>query len=139
MRVQVFRCLVHIFIAVWFQRTTEIIAVDYNRCREALGGSKVKRTSYGGNGICTILTGTDTHMQWSNGTGTTLTGTSTLRLLEYQCTFGTDTSLTGTSTNMRSLQDLSGISILVQGHARLLITTLRSLMRIVFKPTLGQN
>ena len=51
--------------------------------------------------------------------------------------FGTSTTLTGTSTNMRSLQDLSGISILVHGNARLLITTLRSLMRIVFKPALG--
>ena len=40
---------------------------------------------------------------------------------------------------MRFLQDLSEISILVQGHARLSITTSRSLMRIVFKPTLGQN
>ena len=34
---------------------------------------------------------------------------------------------------------LSRISILVQGHARLSTTTSRSLMRIVFKPTLGQS
>ena len=60
-------------------------------------------------------------------------------LLEYQWTFGTGTTLTGTGTSMRSLQDLSKISILGQGHARLLIPTLRSLMWIVFKPTLGQN
>ena len=50
--------------------------------------------------------------------------------------FGTGTTLTGTGTNMRSLQDLRGISILVQGYARILIPTLRSLM---WKPTLGQN
>ena len=54
-------------------------------------------------------------------------------------TFGTGTTLTGIGTNMRSLQDLSGIPILVQGHACLLIPTSRSLMRIVFEPTLGQN
>ena len=53
--------------------------------------------------------------------------------------FGTGITLTGTGTNMQSLLDLSGISILVQGHARLSIPILRSLMRIVFKPTLGQN
>ena len=40
---------------------------------------------------------------------------------------------------MRSLHELSGISILVQGYARLSIPTSRSLRRIVFKPTLGQN
>ena len=55
--------------------------------------------------------------------------------LEYQCIFGTDTTLTGTSINMRSLQDVSEISILVQGHAHLSISTSRSLMRILFKPT----
>ena len=59
--------------------------------------------------------------------------------MENQCTFGTDTTLTCIGTNMQSLQELSGISILVQGHARLSIPTSRSLMRIVFKPTLGQN
>ena len=99
----------------------------------------MKRTSCGGSGTGTTFTGTDTHMQWSNGTGTKYSGTGTPSLLEHQCTFGTGTTLTGTGTNMRSLQDLSGISILVQGQARLSITTLRSLMRIVFKPTLGQN
>ena len=77
--------------------------------------------------------------QWSGGTGTKYSGTGTQRLLEYQWTFGTSTTLTGTGTNMRSLQDLRGISILVQGHACLSIPTSRSLMRIVFKPTLGQN
>ena len=56
-------------------------------------------------------------------------------LLENQWTFGTDTTLTSIGTNMRSLQDLRGISILEQGHARLLIPTLRSLMWVVFKPT----
>ena len=61
--------------------------------------------------------------QWSFGTGTTLAGTGT--------------TLVGIGTNMRSLQYLRGILILVQGHARLLIPTLRSLMWIVFKPTLG--
>ena len=99
----------------------------------------MKRSSCGGSGTDTTLTGTGTHMQWSNGTGTKYSGTDTLRLLEYQCTFGIGTTLTGTSANKRSLQELSGISILVQGHARLSITTLRSIMRIVFKPTLGQN
>ena len=95
----------------------------------------MKRSSCGGNGTVTTLTGTGTHMQWSNGTGTKYSGTCTPRLLEYQCTFGTGTTLTGTSTNMRSLKDLSGISILMQGYARLSIITSRSLMRIVFKPT----
>ena len=90
----------------------------------------MKRGSCGGSGTGTTLTSTGTHMQWSNGTSTKDSGTGTLRLLEYQC---------GTYTNMRSLQDLSGISILVQGYARLSITTSRSLMRIVFKPTLGQS
>ena len=99
----------------------------------------MKRGSCGGSGISTTLTGTGTHMQWSSGTGTKDSGTSTPRLLEYQCTFGTGTTLTSTDTNMRTLQDLSGILILVQGHARLSIPTLRSLMRIVFKPTLGQS
>ena len=56
--------------------------------------------------------------------------------MKYKWTFGTGT---GTGTNMRSLQDLSGISIFVQGHARLSIPTSRSLMRSVFKPTLGHN
>ena len=64
-------------------------------------------------------------------------GIGTQVMLEYQWTFGTSTTLTGTDTNMRSLQNLSAISILVQGHARLLSPTLRSLMWIVFKPTLG--
>ena len=64
-------------------------------------------------------------------------GTGTQVLLEYQWTFGTGTTLTGTGTNMQSLQNLSGISILVQGHAHILIPTSRSLMWIVFKPTLG--
>ena len=99
----------------------------------------MKRSNYGGSGTSTTLTGIGTHMQWSNGTGTKYSGTSTPRLLEYQCTFYTGTTLTGTGTNMRSLQNLSEISILVQGHARLSITTSRSLMRIVFKPTLGHN
>ena len=101
----------------------------------------MKRTRCGGSDTGTTLTGTGTHMQWSNGIGTKYSGNGTPRLLEYQCTFGTGTTITGTSTstNMRSLHDFSGISILVQGHARLLITTSRSLMRIVFKPTLGQN
>ena len=99
----------------------------------------MKRGSCGGSGTATKLTGTGTHMQWSNGTGTKNSGTGTPRLLEYQCTFGTSTTLTGTGTNMRSVQDLSGISILVQGHARLSIPTLRSLMRIIFKPTLGHS
>ena len=71
-------------------------------------------------------------MQWNSDTGTKDSGTGTPRLLKYQCTFGT-------GTNMRSLQDLSGILILVQGYARLLIHTSRSLMRIVFKPSLGKN
>ena len=53
--------------------------------------------------------------------------------MEYQWTFGTGTTLNGTDTNTQSLPNLSGISILVQGHARLSITTSRSLMRIVFK------
>ena len=77
--------------------------------------------------------------QWSSGTGTKYSGTGTQRLLEYQWTFDIDATLIGTGTNMRYLQDLSGISILVQGHSRLLIPTSRSLMRIVFKATLGQN
>ena len=59
--------------------------------------------------------------------------------MEYQYTLGTSTTLTGTGTNMQSLRDLSRISILVQGHARLSTTILRSLMRIVFKPTGGQR
>ena len=59
--------------------------------------------------------------------------------MEYQYTFGTSTTLTGTGTNMQSLQDLSRISILVQGHARLSTTTSRSLMRIVFKDIGGQS
>ena len=99
----------------------------------------MKRGSYGGNGTGTTLTSTGTHMQWSSGTDTKDSGTSTPRLLEYQCTFGTDTTLTGTDTNMRSLQDLSRISNLVQGHAHLLIPTLRALMRILFNPTLRQS
>ena len=74
-----------------------------------------------------------------SGTGTKYSGTGTQRLLEYQCTFGTGTTLTGTGTNMRSLKDLSGISLLVLGHARLSIPTSRSIMRIIFKPTLGKN
>ena len=48
------------------------------------------------------------------------------------------TTLNGTDTNTQSLQNLNGISILVQGHARLSITTSRSLMRIVFKPLEGR-
>ena len=76
----------------------------------------MKRGSCGGSGTGTTLTVTGTHMQWSSGTGTKDSGTGTPRLLEYQCTFGT-------GTNMRSLQDLSEISILVQGHACLSITT----------------
>ena len=95
----------------------------------------MKRSSYGGSGTDTTLTGTGTHMQWSNGISTKYSGTGTPRLLEYQCTFGTGTTIIGTGTNMRSLQNLSRISIFVQGHARLSITTSRSLMRIVFKPT----
>ena len=98
----------------------------------------MKRGSSGSSGIGTTLTDTDTHMQWSSSTGTKDSGTGTPRLLEYQCIFGTDTTLTSTGTNMRSLQDLSRISIVVQGHARLSITTLRSLRRIVFKPILGK-
>ena len=76
---------------------------------------------------------------WSSGTGNKYSGTDTQRLLECQWTFGTSTTLTGTDTNIQSLLDLSGISILVQGHASLSISTSRSLMRIVFKPTLGQD
>ena len=64
-------------------------------------------------------------------------GIGTKVLLEDQWSFSTGTTLAGTGTNMRSLQGLRGISILVQGHVRLLIPTLRSLMWIVFKPTLG--
>ena len=79
----------------------------------------MKRGSCGGSGIGTTLTGTGTHMQWSSGTGTKDSGTGTPRLLEYQCTFGICTTLIGTGTNMRSLQDLSEISILVQGYTRL--------------------
>ena len=82
--------------------------------------------------------------KWSSGTDTKYSGTGTQKLLEYQWTFGTGTTLTGTGTtltgtgtNIQSLKDLSGISILVQGHTRLSIPTSRSLMRIVFKPTLG--
>ena len=86
-----------------------------------------------------VLVPTCNEEQWSSGTGTKYSGTGTQRLLECQCTFGTGTTLTGTGTNMQYLQDLSGISILVQGLARLLTLTSRSLMRIVFKPTLGQN
>ena len=99
----------------------------------------MKRGSCGGSGTGTTLTGTGTHMQWSSGTDTKDSGTGTPRLLEYQCTFGTGTILTGTSTNMRTLQDLNRISILVQGHALLSIPTSGSLMRIVFKTTLGQS
>ena len=66
-------------------------------------------------------------------------GSGTLVLLENKWTSGTNTTLTGTGTNMRSLHDLRGISILVQGHSRLLIPTSRSLMWIVFKPTLGKD
>ena len=62
-------------------------------------------------------------------------GTDTQVLLENQWTFGTGTTLTGTGTNMQSLQNLRGILILVQGKARLLIPTSRSLMWVVFKPT----
>ena len=62
-------------------------------------------------------------------------GTDTQVLLENQWTFGTGTTLTGTGTNMQSLQNLRGILILVQGQARLLIPTSRSLMWVVFKPT----
>ena len=76
---------------------------------------------------------------WCSGTGTKCSGIGTQRLLEYLWTVGTGTTLIGTGTNMRSLQDLSGISILVQGHACLSIPTSRSLMRIVFKPTLVHN
>ena len=61
------------------------------------------------------------------------------KAVEYQYTFGTGTTLTGTGTNMQSLRDLSRISILVQGHARLLTTTSRSLMRIVFKAISGES
>ena len=85
----------------------------------------MKRGSCGGSGTSTTLIGTDIHMQWNSGTGTKDSGTNT--------------TVTGTCTNMRSLQGLSRISILVQGHACLLIPTSRSLMRIVFKPALGQN
>ena len=84
-----------------------------------------------------VLVPTCSEEQWSSGTDTKYSGTGTQRLLECQCTFGTGTTLTGTGTNMRSLQDLSRISILVYGHARLLTPTSRSLMKIVFKLTLG--
>ena len=57
----------------------------------------------------------------------------------YRYHIGTDTTLTGIGTEMRSLQDLRGISISVQWHTRRLIPTSRSIMWIVFKPTLGQN
>ena len=59
--------------------------------------------------------------------------------MEYQYTFGTSTTLTGTGNNMQSLWDLSIISILVQGHARLSTTTLRSLMRIVLFKAIGEQ
>ena len=85
---------------------------------------------------------TCSEIQWSCGTGTTLPGNGTQVLLEYQWSFGTSatligigTTLTSTGTNMLFLQDLRGIMILVQGHARLLTPTLSSLMWIVFKPT----
>ena len=63
MRVQVVRCPVHIFVVVWFQRTTVDHVVDYRRCLEAPGSSKVKRGSCGSSGTGTTLTGTGTHMQ----------------------------------------------------------------------------
>ena len=99
----------------------------------------MKRGISGGSSTSTTVIGTGTQMQWNSGTGTKDSGTSTPRPLEYQCTFGTSTTLTGTNTNMRSLQDLRGISIFVQGHALLLIPTSRLLMTIVFKPALGHN
>ena len=40
---------------------------------------------------------------------------------------------------MQFMRDLSRIPILVQGYARLLTTTSRSLRRMVFKPTEGQR
>ena len=78
-------------------------------------------------------------IQWSLGTSSKSVWYRYLSAVENQCGFGTDTTLPGTGTKMRSLQDFRGISILVQGHARLLVPTSRSLIWIVFKPTLGQN
>ena len=125
MRVQVVRCPLHIYVAVWFQRTNvDHLIIDYSHCWEAPGSAIVKRSSCGGSGTGTTLTGTGTtltgtgttltgtsttfigtgtHMQWSNGTGTKYSGAGTPRLLEYHCTFGIGTTLTGTGTNMRSL------------------------------------
>ena len=61
------------------------------------------------------------------------------KAVEHQYTFGTGTTLTGTSTNVLSLWDLSRILILVQGYARLSTTTSRSLRRMVFKPIEGER
>ena len=71
----------------------------------------MKGGNCGDSGTSTTLISTGTHMQWNNGTGTKNSGTNTPRLLEYQCTFGTGTTLTSIGTNMRSLQDLSGIHL----------------------------
>ena len=120
----------------------QIITVDSRCFREAPGNNEVKLGNYGD-------IGTGTHMQLRyNGVLVPVpsqSGIGTEVLLENQWSFGTGTSygigtiLTSTGTNMLSLQDLRRISILVQRHARLLIPTSRSLMWIVFKPTLGQN
>ena len=40
-----------------------IIVVDDNHCREAPGSAIMKRSSCGGSGTGTTLTGTGTHMQ----------------------------------------------------------------------------
>ena len=63
MRVQVVRCPVHIFVAIWFQRTMQIIAVNSRHCWEAPGSSEVKWGNYGDIGTGTTLIGTSTHMQ----------------------------------------------------------------------------
>ena len=117
----------------------QIIVVDSKRCREALGNYEVKLGNCGDISTGTKSIGTGTHMQLSYSgvlvLGPNKSGTGTQVLLENQWSFGTDTTLIGTGTNMRSLQNLRGISILVQGHACLLIPTSRSLMWIIFKPT----
>ena len=41
----------------------QIVAVDDSRCRAAPGSATLKRSSCGGSGTGTTLTGTGTHMQ----------------------------------------------------------------------------
>ena len=103
----------------------QIIAIDSRRCREALGSHEVKLGNSGDIGTGTKSGGIGTHIH--------LRCSGVLVPVPYQG--GTGITLTGTSTEVRYLQDLRGISILVQGHAHLLIPTSRSLMWMVFKPT----